>query len=107
MTYSLDFRQKVFEIKEEENLTFDQTSKRFHVSIRSLFSWSKNIEPKKTRNKPSTKIDMNKLKEDVKKFPDDFQYERAERLGVSPNGILYALRRLNVSYKKNSVSSKG
>jgi len=43
---------------------------------------------------------MEKLEEDVRQRPDDFQYERAERFGVSPNGILYALRRLKISHKK-------
>lgn len=104
MTYSLDFRQKVFEVKDEENLTFEQVSKRFKVGMRTLFRWNKRIEPKKTRNKPTVKIDMNKLKEDVKERPDDFQHERAERFGVSQWGMGLALRRLKVSYKKNVES---
>ncbi|GAO97913.1 hypothetical protein Cva_00554 [Caedimonas varicaedens] len=38
---------------------------------------------------------------------DDYQYERAERLGVSSMGIWHALKRLNVTYKKNAQTSQG
>ena len=104
--YSLDFRKRVFAIKEEENLTFNQTSKRFGVGIRTLFAWKKNIKPKTTRNKPSTKIDMVALKKDVEKNPDRFQWERAQDYNVTAWGIGKALRRLAISIKKNSISSQ-
>ena len=104
--YSLDFRKKIFKIKEKENLTFEQTSKRFDVSIRTLFSWQERMEPILKRNKPATKIDMDKLKEDVEKNPDAYQYERAEQFGVTAWAIGQALKRLKISYKKNSVSPK-
>lgn len=104
--YSLDFRKRILAIKEKEDLTFEETSKRFSVSMRTLFSWVKRMEPILKRNKPSTKIDMEKLKKDVKQNPDRFQYERAKDYNVSAWAIGLALRRLHVSYKKNSVSSK-
>lgn len=107
MSYSLDFRQRVFAIKDKKNLTFEATSKRFNIGIRTLFRWQQKIEPKKNRNKPATKINMEKLEKDVQKKPDDYLSERAERFGVSVSGIFYALQRLKISYKKNSVSSKG
>ena len=37
MTYSLDFRTKVFRIKEKKGLTFEQVSAHFDISIRTLF----------------------------------------------------------------------
>ena len=49
---------------------------------------------------------MTKLIEDIEKYSDAYQYERAERLGVSKAGIWYALKRLNITYKKNSKTSK-
>ena len=107
MAYSLDFRKRVMRIKEGRKLTFEKTSEQFGVSIRTLFNWHERIEPKTTRDKPATKINMGKLAEDVRRHPDDFQYERAERFDVSPSGILYALRRLGISYKKNPGSSQG
>ena len=43
---------------------------------------------------------MGALKKDVEAYPDGYNYERAARLGVSTSGIYYALKRLNMSYKK-------
>jgi hypothetical protein len=36
--YSLDFRKRVFAMKAKEKLTFKQTSKRFGISMRTLFA---------------------------------------------------------------------
>lgn len=102
MTYSLDFRKKVFEIKEKDGLTFEETSQRFKVSMKTLFRWQQRIEPCTTRNKPSIKIDMDLLAQDVKDFPDAYQWERAKRFGVSAWGIGAALKRLKISHKKNT-----
>lgn len=76
-------------------------SKRFSVGVASVERWSKNIEPKRTRNKLPTKIDWEKLVKDIEEYPDSYQYERAERFKVSRQGIAYALKRLKISYKKN------
>lgn len=105
--YSLDFRKRVFAIKDKENLTFAATSKRFNIGMTTLFAWQKRIEPKTKRNKPATKIDMSALKRDVQKNPDRFQWERAQDYNVSAWAIGKALRRLNVSLKKNSVAPQG
>ena len=100
MTYSLDFRQKVFEQKAKHDLTFEQTSERFGIGIATLFRWQKKLIPCVMRNKPSTKIDDCQLLEDVKNYPDDYQWERAERFGVTQRAIGLALKRLGISYKK-------
>jgi transposase len=106
MAYSLDFRKHVFTIKKKEHLTFSDTSKRFHIPMNTLFRWQPRITPKTTRQKPATKIDMDALRADIQKYPDKFQYERAQDFGVTQGAIWFALKRLNISYKKNSVSSK-
>ncbi|SFI79179.1 IS630 transposase-related protein, partial [Nitrosomonas sp. Nm34] len=46
---------------------------------------------------------MEILAQDVKNYPDAYQYERAKRLGVSKQGINHALKRLSVTYKKKPV----
>lgn len=107
MAYSLDFRKRVMKIKEEKDFTFEKTSEHFGVSVRTLFNWAGRIEPKMTRDRPATKINMEKLALDVKTRPDDFQYERAERFGVSQWGIGLALRRMGITYKKNPESPRG
>jgi len=106
MTYSSDFRRKVLSVREKEGLTIAQVAKRFCVGVASVTRWLKNPNPKQTRNKPATKIDMEALAHDVLEHPDAYQYERARRFGVSVQGINYALRRLGVSYKKNAKSSQ-
>lgn len=104
--HSLSFRKHVFALKKKEGLTFAETSKRFGVSMRTLFAWQKRMEPKITRNKLATKIDMDALRKDVQKNPDRFQWERAQDYNVSAWAIGKALRRLSISYKENSVPSK-
>src|SRR5579862_7694585 len=105
MTYALDFRKKVFSVKAKKGLTFEQTSERFELPIRSLFRWQQRLEPCVTRHKPATKIDMDALAEDVKTHPDHYQSERAKKFDVTPSAICLALKRLKMSYKKNIATS--
>ena len=107
MTYSIDFRRKALLIKEQENLSFEEIAKRFGVGKSTVFRWSKQIEAQRTRNKPATKINMEALKQDVVQYPDAYQYERAQRLGVSQRGIGYALKRLGFSRKRTPVRKQG
>jgi transposase len=106
MTYSRDFRTKVLTVREQENLSMATVAKRFGIGLKSVLRWSKNIECIKKRNR-SSKIDMEALKQDVEQYPDAYQSERATRLDVSEYCVWYALRRLNITYKKNSTASKG
>jgi transposase len=105
MTYSLDFRKKVLKIRVEEGLSIEEVAIRFGVGKASVMRWLIDIEPKKKRNKPATKIDMEALKKDVEANPDSYQYERAARFNVSKTGIRSALIRLKLTYKKNMESS--
>ena len=107
MTYSFDYRMKVLCVREKENLSYAHAAKRFDIGVATLVRWAKKPIPQAHRNKPATKIDMNQLKQDIVIYPDAYQYERAQRLKVSPNGIWHALRRLKVTFKKNSSPSKG
>lgn len=101
MAYSEDFRKKVFEVKEKYNLSLAEVAARFGVGVASVSRWTKQPAPKKTRNKPATRIDNQKLAEDVKNHPDSYQHERAARLGVSKAGISAALKRLGIQRKKS------
>jgi transposase len=106
MTYPLSFRKKVFSIKASEGLTYEETSKRFGIGKTTLVRWHQRLEPLMNRNKPATKVDMNALKQDIEDHPDSYQHERAERLKVSQAGIWYALKRLGITYKKNTTASQ-
>lgn len=106
MTYSVHFRRKVLLIKKKERLSFESVSKRFGISKNTVFLWTKNLMPRKHRIKPATKLDMQRLQEDIIKYSDAYQYERSERLGMSQSGIHSALKRLKVTYKKIPKTSK-
>lgn len=106
MTYSIDFRKKVLKIKDKEGLSFSDVAKRFGISKSAIFRWSKKLESQGTRNKPWKKLSKEGLIKDIEQYPDSYSRERAERLGVSASGIKYAMKRLAVTYKKNTKSSK-
>ncbi|APC90873.1 MULTISPECIES: IS630 transposase-related protein [Francisella] len=103
MAYSHHFIKKVLKLK-PEGVSFLKLSNRFNISVRSIQEWLKGNLPKGTRNKPNTKLDLVKLKQDVLDYPDAYLKERAERLGVSEHCISYNLKKLDVTYKKNSDS---
>ncbi len=107
MTYPLKFRQRVMAHKAKKGLTFEQTSELFDVNIRTLFRWHHKIEPCTSRNKLPSKIPNDALIQDVQTYPDDTLQERAQRFGVTASGIGVALKRLNISRKKNTSSSQG
>lgn len=100
MTYSLDFRKRVLDIKKSRNLSFNEAAKLFNIGRATLFRWNHELQPKLKRNKKPVKLDYEKLIDDVKQVPDAFQYERAKRLGVSPNTIGRALKKLGLTRKK-------
>ena len=74
-------------------------SEHFFVGKTSL-----NLEQPVT--KPATKINMEALAEEVEKYPDSYQWERAKRLGVAHRTVGDALKRLSISRKKNTKTSK-
>lgn len=105
MTYPLKFRQHLFKVQADEGLSDTETARRFHIGLSSLKRWGKNIEAVKNRTR-KTKIDMAALAKDVEIYPDDYQYERAQRFGMSRRGMCDALKRLNMSRKKNTSASQ-
>lgn len=106
MSYDIKFRRHVLEVRARYGLSFSKVAERFGIGKQSVYNWSKRLEEKKKRSKPATKIDMSRLAEDVLQYPDAYQYERAERLSVSIRCVGYALKRLGVTYKKNTQASE-
>ena len=102
MTYSLDFRRKVLAVRRRDKLSFEAVAKLFSVGKQSVYNWSKRLEAKQTRDRPSTQIKLDAVKQDTTQYPDSYIYERAQRLGMSTSGVHRALKRLGYTYKKNS-----
>ena len=105
MTYSIDFRKQVLR-SIKEGMTIRETANFYQLSTSSIHSWQQSLVPKTTRNKAPTKISNEALLKDVKQYPDDYMYERAQRLGCSKSGIESALKRLGISQKKDLRTSK-
>ena len=105
MAYSLDFRRKVLSVRKKEGLTIAEVAARFDVGVASVTRWVKNIH-RKPQGFRQRKIDLEVLRQDVRDYPDAYQYERAKRLGVAQNAIFLALKKLDITYKKNSEASQ-
>lgn len=105
MTYSIDFRRKVLSVREKEDLTIAQVAARFCVGVASVVRWLKEIEPREHGYR-RRKVDMEALARDVEAYPDAYQSERAARFGVHQNAICHGLKKLEVTYKKNTASSQ-
>jgi len=106
MTYSVDFRNKVLEIKAKQGWSNRKTASHFGISAPIISQWMKKIDLVKIIHRPNRKIDAEKLMKDIELYPDAFYYERAKRLNVSKSGIVYAMRKLKISNKKKFTSSK-
>ena len=105
MTYSIDFRKQVLR-SIAGGFTVRQAAAFYQISTSTIHSWTQMLEPKTTRNKAPTKIPDDVLLNDVKQYPDDYQYERAQRLNCSKTGIHHALKRLGISQKKDLRTPK-
>lgn len=105
MTYSIDFRKQVLR-SIKDGMTIRAAASFYGLSTSTIHSWQQNLTPKTTRNKAPTKIPDDALLEDVKRYPDAYNYERARRLNCSSTGIFNALKRLGISQKKDLSSSK-
>jgi transposase len=91
---------------QSEGESFIKLSKRFQISTTTISRWKKELFPKRSMNKKPLKIDNEVLKQDIQNYPDSYSYERGRRLGVSASGIKHAKKRIGVTYKKNTKSSK-
>ncbi|WP_063656581.1 IS630 transposase-related protein [Candidatus Arsenophonus triatominarum] len=105
MSYTIDFRRKVISVRKAEGLTIRETAKQFRIGKASLVRWLKRPEPKNSTPR-KRKLDKNALAKDVEQYPDAYQKERAERFGVCKKAIWQSLKKLGLTYKKNSIPSK-
>lgn len=105
MAYSPDFRRKVLEVRKREGLTIQQVSARFSVGVASVTRWISNCHRKTYTRTKFRKLDPAVVAQDVRDYPDAYQYERANRLGVHQSAISYILKKLGVTYKKTTNPS--
>ncbi|MBK1695202.1 hypothetical protein CKO09_10690 [Chromatium weissei] len=101
MTYSIDFRTKVLDVKQKQGLTDKEVAELFAIGTATIGRWKTKLEPQRNRNKPPTKINTDLLLKDIADYPDAYLQERATRLQVTKSGIHSALKRLGISRKKH------
>ena len=97
--YGISTIKKILFFKDREKLSIRKTAERFYLSPNTVFKWNKGLMPKSKRICKARKLDMERLKEDMNKHRDLYQYERAEKFKVSQNCIHKGLKRLGISYK--------
>ncbi|WP_440863657.1 IS630 transposase-related protein [Symbiopectobacterium purcellii] len=91
--------------RKNEGLSIRETAKQFRIGPASVSRWINQIESKASTTR-QRKIDKSELIKDVEQYPDAYQKERAERFGVCQKAIWQALKKLGLTYKKNSTSSE-
>jgi transposase len=96
--YNLHFIKKVLLLR--KSMSIRKLAEKYNISTRTIQNWEQGKLPSGKRDKPNTRLDKSELVEDVRQYPDAYQYERAQRLKVSQMCIWYNLKKLNISYKK-------
>ncbi|AWA47327.1 MULTISPECIES: IS630 transposase-related protein [Acinetobacter] len=96
MSYSEHFRRKIL-AKLEEGYSIRAVAAQFEINKNTIVEWKKRVEIKKTRVRKPSKINDDALREDVEKYPDAYQYERAARFNCGVSSIGAALKRLNIT----------
>ena len=98
MTYPAHIRKKI--LAELENSTYREVAARHRISPNTLATWKKQPQPKGSRRSMPRLLTEEVIRQDVAEHPDDYQWERAARLGCSQNGICKALKRYRFTVKK-------
>ena len=105
MSYDIKYRERALSYLSEGH-SFRESAARFKVSPFTLVKWKNQLNetgtlaPKK-RKETWRKIDPEKLRKFVSEHPDAYQHEIAEAFGVRLYALQKALKRLNITRKKN------
>jgi len=100
MGYSLDLRERVVGYVQEGGSP-TTAAQIFKVSRATVYRWlnREDLRPTKVKTR-KRKIDLAALQQDVDQYPEARLKERAQRFGVQPSAIYYALRKLQITRKK-------
>ena len=102
--YNSVFIKKVLSLR--KSLSIRKVADKFNISTRTIQNWEQGKLPIGKRKKPNISLYKSLLLDDVRQYPDAYQYERAERLKVSQMCIWYNLKKLGITYKKNTKASQ-
>jgi len=107
MAYSEDFRKRALAYMEEGH-TYEQLYEAFKIYPSTIEDWRKLLEETgslvpKYRKTRSRKINLEKLQQAVEEKPDAYLSELAKPFGCTPQAVFYALEKLDITVKKNSI----
>jgi transposase len=107
MAYSADIKRLAMIMVYVEKHTYEHICNTLKICLTTLTRWinfNKNnaLYIKKPRVSRGRKIDDEALRTYISQNPDAYLYEIAAHLNVSKNGVHQALKRLKISYKKNT-----
>jgi len=102
MSYSLDLRERVVEYVETKG-NVSKASRLFKVSRSAIYRWlaREDLRPTQVKRR-KRKLDWDALKQDVEQNPESQLSQRAQKFGVRPSAIHYALKQMNITRKKSS-----
>ncbi|HIK20449.1 MAG TPA: helix-turn-helix domain-containing protein [Synechococcus sp. M44_DOE_062] len=100
MSYSLDLRERVVGYVQEGGSP-TAAARMYKVSRATVYRWlnREDLRPTKVKTR-KRKIDLAALQQDVDQYPEARLKDRAQRFGVQPSAIYYALRKLKITRKK-------
>ena len=104
MAYSLDYKKRAVEYKQEGH-TFMQLREAFGIPSITYYQWKKNLEngcyQVKVIRQRKGKIDKEKLIKAVAEKPDAYLYELAKEFNCTPQAVFCMLRKLKITKKKD------
>lgn len=103
MAHSLDFIKIAVAYKDNGH-TIKELEKEFGIHSKTYYRWKKNLTNGYYENKQKSErkrlIDKDSLRKAVAENPDAYLKELAELFDCSPQAIFYALKKLDITYKK-------
>ena len=106
MAYSVDFREAAIQYW-QSGFSKEELYKAFKIYPARVYEWLRHkektgsLEPNypKRRNR---KINLEKLRQAVERKPDAYLHELAKQFDCTEQAIFYALKKLDITVKKNS-----
>jgi transposase len=111
MAYDKKFRERAIEYKEAGH-TFAELREAFKIAPETYYQWQKlrketgTLEARKVKTRKPRKIEPERLREYIAKYPDAYLCEIASEFKCAPSAIPKALKRLNITRKKRLLSTK-
>jgi len=107
MAYSVDFRRAAIEYWQSDH-SKEELYEAFKIHPSRVYEWLRHegktgsLEPSYPERR-TRKIDLEKLKQAVERKPDAYLAEFAKQFDCTEQAIFYALKKLDITVKKNSI----